>query len=223
MITYTRQDGIFDNATFNKAFGIDIIGAGAIGSHITYLCAKMGCSKIRVFDYDSIEPHNVSNQIFRKKDVGRLKVEALREIVQDFTDCNITSVAEKITPDSSYEPREIVFLAIDSMTGRKEIYETFLKRSLAKWMIESRMGRESSMVYTIRPALPSHSKGWLAWWYPDEAAETSVCGSSFSVAYIAADVAATCVGQMVLATRGDVVANSIIKGYNPCTITTDNF
>jgi molybdopterin/thiamine biosynthesis adenylyltransferase len=64
---------------------IDVIGAGAVGSAIVLQLAKLGLEKIRVWDPDVVEPHNLANQRYLQADIGAFKVEALARAVKDAT------------------------------------------------------------------------------------------------------------------------------------------
>ena len=62
---------------------IHIIGCGSVGSTIAENLARCGVTKMTLWDFDRVEPHNICNQMFRQQDVGKLKVEALKDILTD--------------------------------------------------------------------------------------------------------------------------------------------
>ena len=76
---HSRQAGLVDMKIFECP--ITVVGAGGIGSFTTLALAKIGFTDIRVFDDDRIEIHNLGNQFYRRKDLNKPKVEALRDIV----------------------------------------------------------------------------------------------------------------------------------------------
>lgn len=55
-----------------------ICGVGTLGSNLVDTLVRQGFQNIRVIDKDRVEAHNVSTQIYGEKDVGALKVQALR-------------------------------------------------------------------------------------------------------------------------------------------------
>src|ERR1700723_1389899 len=132
---------------------VDIIGVGATGSRVVLSLAKLGLENIHVWDFDIVESHNIANQAYRLGDIGRLKVDALQEIVLDATGTRVTSHNEKV--DGSQKLGEIIFLLVDSMAARKEIWNKSIRNKIrVKLMIETRMGTDSGRIYTIVPADP---------------------------------------------------------------------
>ena len=73
---------------------IHLIGCGGIGSFTALVLSKMGVQHLHLYDPDGIEEHNLPNQLFRLRDVGRSKVEALQEILQEFADIVIANKRE---------------------------------------------------------------------------------------------------------------------------------
>ena len=56
---------------------IHIIGCGSVGATVAENLARCGITKFTLWDFDTVEPHNLANQIFRQHDIGKTKVEAL--------------------------------------------------------------------------------------------------------------------------------------------------
>ena len=88
---YLRQQDIVDQPRLAST-PITVIGAGAIGSFVVLGLAKSGALDITVWDHDSVAVHNLSNQWFRPSDVGRLKVDALGELVAEMTGTEVSTV-----------------------------------------------------------------------------------------------------------------------------------
>lgn len=59
------------------------MGCGSVGSTLAENLARCGVTKMTLWDFDTVETHNIVNQMFRQQDVGKLKVEALRDILMD--------------------------------------------------------------------------------------------------------------------------------------------
>ncbi|MBR1525541.1 MAG: ThiF family adenylyltransferase [Prevotella sp.] len=117
---------------------IHIVGCGSVGSTIAENLARCGVTKMTLWDFDTVEPRNICNQMFRQQDVGRLKVEALKDILMDIN----PDVADELElkPDgwkgklmSGY-----VFLCVDNIELRREIVEKHMDSPYVKAMFDVR-------------------------------------------------------------------------------------
>ena len=79
---------------------IHIIGCGSVGSTVAELLTRFGLTKFTLYDFDLVEPHNIANQMFRKTDIGKTKVEALQSII-----CEINPEAGKDISSFMRPPR----------------------------------------------------------------------------------------------------------------------
>ena len=52
---------------------VHIIGCGSVGSTIAENLARCGVTKFTLWDFDSVEAHNIVNQMFTQEDVGKKK------------------------------------------------------------------------------------------------------------------------------------------------------
>lgn len=129
---------------------ITVIGAGAIGSFTVLALAKMGFEDITVFDFDKIEVENMNCQFYRFKDIGKFKVDALKELVHDFTGVTISTVADRYVGGKPF--KGIVITAVDSMAARKLVWENHKEIAVGtKFIVDPRMGAEVAMLYTMNP------------------------------------------------------------------------
>ena len=62
---------------------INIIGCGAIGSYVALQLVKLGCTDINLWDFDRVESHNITNQVYTNKDITFPKTAALRQHLLD--------------------------------------------------------------------------------------------------------------------------------------------
>jgi molybdopterin/thiamine biosynthesis adenylyltransferase len=63
-----------------SAARIAVIGAGAVGNEVVKNLALLGCGAIDVFDFDTVELHNLTRSVLlRESDAGRNKAEAVAE------------------------------------------------------------------------------------------------------------------------------------------------
>lgn len=62
---------------------VGIAGAGGIGSNTAMILARSGIGRMRVIDYDTVEPSNLNRQHFWPGHLGLPKVEALATLLLD--------------------------------------------------------------------------------------------------------------------------------------------
>ena len=118
---------------------VHIIGCGAVGSTIAENLCRFGITKMTLWDFDTVEAHNVANQMFRGVDIGKPKVVALADYL-----CEINPEIKddlKLMPDGWHGQRlaGYVFLAVDSIDLRREIVEKFKDSTYIKAMFDFRM------------------------------------------------------------------------------------
>lgn len=126
-----------------KVGKITIVGAGGIGSVTTLALAKMGFSDLEVYDFDDVSEVNIGSQMYRIKDIGRKKVEALAEQVEEYSGVKISPKAEKT--DGKGLISDILILAVDNITARGEI----AKNAIFGHLVDGRMGGQTFSVYTF--------------------------------------------------------------------------
>jgi molybdopterin/thiamine biosynthesis adenylyltransferase len=67
-----------------SAARVAVIGAGAVGNEVVKNLALLGCGTIDVFDFDTVELHNLTRSVLlRESDAGRNKAEAVAERARD--------------------------------------------------------------------------------------------------------------------------------------------
>lgn len=191
----SRHVDVFNAGSFNPK-RIDIIGAGAVGSKVAMELAKLGIDGIRVWDFDIVEEHNIPNQLYHMTDVGKLKVDALKTMIKEATTVDIEARAEKY--EGQDQLGNVVFLLVDTMSGRKDIWNESIKlHPFIERIFETRMGSSEGRVYSLSPCDATHIKKWEETLYDDEGAEVSACGSTISVGPTASAVASIVVWQFV--------------------------
>ncbi|RDU74503.1 sulfur carrier protein ThiS adenylyltransferase ThiF [Helicobacter anseris] len=62
-----------------KQASVAVCGLGGLGSHIAIMLARSGVGRLRLIDFDVIEPSNLNRQAYMVSDLGRYKTEALKE------------------------------------------------------------------------------------------------------------------------------------------------
>jgi molybdopterin/thiamine biosynthesis adenylyltransferase len=214
MLDVSRHKELFNPATFTTP--VTIIGAGATGSWLALILAKLGITNITVWDFDRVEAHNIANQIFFAEgngsehisDIGCYKVNALKNIVANATGTQINIVPNKYINEHL---SGIVFLMVDSMAERKRIWQSCIKlKPAVKLLIEPRMGLDVGRVYNVVPTDLTHIREYENTYYGDDTAEVSACGNSMTVITTAMTIAAFCGRQLINFHAGIEIDNEIL-------------
>lgn len=128
-------------------------GAGGIGSWLTLFLSRMlpPTSYIILYDFDKVEEVNMAGQLFRIKDIGKLKVIAIKEIVQEFSGYEkITLQPDRYDLESLRSP--IMFSCFDNMKARKDMFENWLQEA-EKYpdsiFIDGRLNAEQFQVFYV--------------------------------------------------------------------------
>jgi len=166
---------------------IHIIGCGSVGSTVAENLARCGLTKFTLWDFDKVESKNIVNQMFREQDVGKPKVEALRDLILDINPEAKNDI--KLKPDgwqgelvSGY-----VFLAVDSVKIRREFCEKHMASPNVKAVFDFRTLLESAQHFAADWSdLRQRENLMRSMEFSDEDAEDAVpvsaCGTVLGVA-----------------------------------------
>ena len=126
---------------------IHIIGCGSVGSVVAENLARFGITRMTLYDFDTVEPRNIANQMFTQNDVGRLKVEALADMLHRINpeiDNDLVLVPKGYTGQklSGY-----VFLCVDNIDLRREIATANKSNTFIKGMFDFRTGLTDAQHY----------------------------------------------------------------------------
>jgi hypothetical protein len=119
-----------------------------------------------LIDGDTVEKHNLPNQMFYLAQKGLAKVDAVSELC---TDIGITEVEEHFgflresgiegqDSDPGYKPRGIVVSGLDSMEAREEVWKTIKYNVNVPFYIDARLGGESVVLYCVDPRKPDECR-----------------------------------------------------------------
>jgi sulfur carrier protein ThiS adenylyltransferase len=111
---------------------VGIAGAGGLGSTVAISLARAGVGRLVIADFDRIEPSNLNRQQYSVDQVGRVKVEALKE--------NLV----KINPFSVYEIHNVRITRGNAakVFGKVDVLvEAFDKAEAKEMLIETCLGR----------------------------------------------------------------------------------
>lgn len=153
------QSGRFKDAPWfpKEETHVVVGGSGGIGSWLTLMLARANYIPM-IYDFDTIEEHNIGGQLFSKKHIGKSKVEALSEVVKDFADTDVFKYNEKYTKDSM--SHHYVFSAFDNMKARKDMFESW-KAYVKEWLDFINISEATSETIESRPHVPIFIDGRL--------------------------------------------------------------
>jgi len=77
---HARHTGLIDPVTIETK-SVLTVGAGSIGSLLSTLLVRSGVKRIHICDFDTVSPSNICRTAYGERDIGRLKVDALRDIL----------------------------------------------------------------------------------------------------------------------------------------------
>ena len=206
IMNYSRQQDVFENQTFKTP--VHVIGAGATGSWVTLMLAKMGIRNIHVWDFDVVEEHNLPNQAFGIDDIGDSKAHSAHRMAKNTSGIDVIIHNEKV--DGSQFLGGIVFMLTDTMSSRKEIWEKAIKmKPSVKLLIETRMDLLGGFIYNIDPTNAKQIEEYEKTFYTDEEAAVSACGTSQSLIATAMEISAKAVWQLIKWHAGKDLPNLI--------------
>ena len=176
---------------------VHIIGCGAVGSALAFSLVKLGVPHICLYDADTVEDHNLPNQMFTVADVGKNKAIRLKEILDNnkvYLGTTIEAYPDFVTGDSEHVLQGYIFNLVDSMDARREIYEAYAKANFACYRyFETRMGLKVLRAYSVDNLSIKECAEYEKTLYTDEEVkELSACGTTqtaFPTANMTAQVA----------------------------------
>jgi molybdopterin/thiamine biosynthesis adenylyltransferase len=178
---------------------IHIIGIGAMGSRVAELLVRLGVQRIHIWDFDTVESKNITNQIYLHHQIGMNKTDALTEILKDINpNCDIKC-------HNKWEDQTLsgyIFLCVDSIELRYKIAMSCKDNPQVKGMFDTRMRLEDAQSYAADWNNETQKKMFISSmeFTDDEAKDAtpvSACGTTLSVASTVVSTAAFTVSNFI--------------------------
>ena len=206
MMDLSRSDDFFQPDKDDAR--IHIVGCGSVGSTIAENLARCGVTKMTLWDFDKVEAHNIVNQMFRQQDVGKLKVDALKDILMDINPEMKDTVETKPEGWQGKLMSGYVFLCVDNIELRKEIVKRHMDTPYVKAMFDVR---------TLLTGAQHYAAAWddfkmkqnflesMNFSHEEAAAETpvSACGVTLGVATTVRLISALAVNNYIKYVKGE--------------------
>ena len=168
---YAHQENLFDPKRARKVI---LLGAGSVGSHVAYHLTKMGVTELEVWDDDTVASHNVPMSLYGPEDVGRFKVDALKEIIERLTGTTILT-ERKMYSGEAFRHVSIV-ACVDSMQARKLLWERLKYCPTVDIFCDTRTAATYVEVLSVAPCDPTDVELYEALLFDDTIAARQSCG-----------------------------------------------
>lgn len=194
---------------------IHIIGCGSVGSTIAENLVRCGVTKMTLWDFDNVEAHNVANQMYRQKDIGKPKVVALRDLLAEINPDVGQRLSLKQRGWKGQTLSGYLFLAVDSVELRREIVEKHMENPYIKAVFDFRTMLEGAQHYAAdwsdRKMKDDLLKS-MQFSHEEAAAETpvSACGVTLGVATTVRIISAIGVNNYINFVKGKGIKKLVL-------------
>jgi len=127
---------------------IHIIGCGSVGSTVAELLVRFGLTKLTLYDFDTVEPKNLANQLFRQEHIGEPKVDALAHMLCEINPEIKNTIKVAYHGYVAQKLSGYVFLCIDNIDLRREIASGNKDNPYIKAMFDFRTRLTDAQHYT---------------------------------------------------------------------------
>jgi len=203
---YIRQQELVDQERLAN-LKVTIIGCGAVGSFTALSLCKMGVKHLTLIDPDTVNIENLPNQFFRECDLGKKKVNACAEMLQQFDERVQVSTLARPFIKQKLEA-DIVISSVDSMDVRKRIWASIVSHKKVRLLIDPRMAAQVIQVYTASPGDPSSLKAYEASLVDETEAIQDRC-TARSIIYAVLPIAAVICRHVAAFANGEWVEPAI--------------
>lgn len=108
---------------------IGIAGAGGIGSNVAFQLARAGVDRLKIVDFDAIEPSNLNRQFYFADQLGRPKASTLAENLRRINPgISIDALQLRLNAQNMaavFSDTDVVVEGFDGARDKKILLETF--------------------------------------------------------------------------------------------------
>ena len=190
---------------------ITFAGLGGIGSWSCLLIGRMALQTFMLYDDDKVEMTNMSGQLYSRDQIGKYKVEAMRELIGQYTS-TISTFANRRRFTDEERTSDIMICGFDNMEARKIFFTSWMEHM--RYMneeqkkqclfIDGRLSIDTLQVFCVqgndKTAQERYESDFL---FSDEEADETVC-SMKQTSYLAAMI-----GSVITNLFTNWVANSL--------------
>ena len=147
-------------------------GVGGIGSNMLYYMTKTIPGTYYLFDNDVVESHNVGTQFFTLNQIGRDKVAAIKETLNNFSRQSSIQVFTTAISKNDGNIMPITISAFDNMLARKDLFHNWKQQSNREIFID---GRLSANIYQVFVVVPGREEWYEKTLFNDEDVPNAPC------------------------------------------------
>lgn len=187
---------------------IHIIGCGSVGSTLAENLARCGVTKMTLWDFDTVESHNIVNQMFSQQHIGKSKVEALADILVD--------INPYIKDELELQPKGwqgkllsgYIFLCVDDISIRRNFVEKHMDSPFVKAVFDVRTMLTGAQHYAApwdNYKLKQTLLDSMQFTHEEAAEETpvSACGITLGIVTTVRLICALCVNNFIKYVKGE--------------------
>lgn len=153
-----------------------VIGVGAVGRQLAIQLAAMGIPWLGLIDFDTVEPVNLACQGYFEDDLGRPKVQATADLVQQLNhQIEVQTLNERFR--RSTQIGNVLFCCVDKIETRQLIWEAV--RDRVAFFADGRMSAETMRVLVA--ADPSSRKHYPTTLFAAGEAHVGACTSKSTI------------------------------------------
>lgn len=216
---YSRSAGLIENDALMKK-RVLIIGLGSFGSVIAVDLARAAVGSFALMDFDRLERHNIVRHACFLKDVGRLKTDAVEELILGK---NPYAVVDKFSIDMNehldlvaqeIDKADLVICATDNNTSRFNLTKLLVDHPKVCLFGRAVTRAEGGDVFRAHPGGPCYCCLIGNEWFDQAAEEITNKESARANGWIAAYVSeedADAMVQVGLASDIEPITNLMVK------------
>ena len=129
---------------------VNIVGCGALGSHMAEMLTRLGVQKFVLYDDDIVSSHNIANQNFIFDDIGKPKVQVVADRIKAINpDAQVIVNNCRLEKDGMAGMVGTIVACVDSIEPRKMLAQ-YWNLTDATWYVDVRMALTSGTAYVYK-------------------------------------------------------------------------
>jgi len=194
---------------------IHIIGCGSVGSTVAENLARCGVKNMTLYDFDTVESHNIVNQMYIERQIGMPKVEALKQLL-----CEINSDLNDTveTVGEGWQGKTLsgyIFLCVDNIDIRRDFVEKHFDSPYVKAVFDFRTALTDAQHYAADwkdRKMKQDLLNSMQFSHEEAVAETpvSACGTTLGVATTVRVICALGVNNFINYVKGEGLKKLVV-------------